>query len=122
MNSTKIEPTAGAGKTETTGEDFGEVGSRYDNGGDILCGGGASGASICVREVGNDPSAGDVPQGFPPLGGTTDGGNDTQMSTGWVHLCPIPLVFGYHSHHLSYRPVVETLEGHIHMRGHYPLL
>ena len=68
---------------ETTGEDFGELGSRYDNGGDILCGGGASGASICVREVGNDPSAGDGPQGFPPLGGTTDGGNDTQTSTGW---------------------------------------
>ena len=37
------EPVWGAGKVGTTGEAFGEGGSIYDNGGEILCGCGASG-------------------------------------------------------------------------------
>ena len=40
------EPIDGAGKMGTTGEDFGKGGRVQDNGGEVLCGGGARGASI----------------------------------------------------------------------------
>ena len=52
------EPTQEAGKVGTTGEAFGEVGSGQDNSGEILCGGGASSASVWVKDVGNDPPSG----------------------------------------------------------------
>ena len=39
----------------TAGEDIGKGGSGEENGGEVLCGGGASGASIWVRDVGTDP-------------------------------------------------------------------
>ena len=51
--------------------------------GDILCGSGASSAYIWVRDMGTDPPAGEIPRGFPPLGGTADGGHGPQISTGW---------------------------------------
>ena len=42
------ETPEGAGKMGTAGEDFGKVWSRKENGGEVLCGGGASGDSIWV--------------------------------------------------------------------------
>ena len=44
---------AGAGKVVTIGEALGEVGRGYENGREILCGGGASGASVWVRDLVN---------------------------------------------------------------------
>ena len=55
------EPTEGAGKVGTTGEYFWEGGSVQKNGGDILCGGGASSASVWVGDVGGDPLSGEGP-------------------------------------------------------------
>ena len=69
LDGSGTEPTAGAGKVGMTGEDFGEGGSGQENGKDILCGGGASSASVWVIDVGNEPPDVEVPQGFPPLGG-----------------------------------------------------
>ena len=66
-----------------TDETFGEGGSRQDNVRDILCGGGASGTSVWVIDLGNDPLAGEIPRVFLPPGGTADGGHGTQTATGW---------------------------------------
>ena len=66
-----------------TGKAFGEIGSGYENGKEVLCGGGASGASIWVRNVGTDPLSGETPAGFPPPGGMSDDGHGPQKSTGW---------------------------------------
>ena len=77
------EPMAGAGKVGMNGEYFGEGGSGQEKGGDILCGRGAIGASVWVIDIGNDPQSGEGPRGFPPPGGTADGGHGTQMSMGW---------------------------------------
>ena len=41
----------GAGGMVMAGKDFGKRGRGYDNGGEVLCGGGTSRASILVRDV-----------------------------------------------------------------------
>ena len=64
MDGGGTEPMAGAGKLGTTGEYFGEVRSGYENYGEILCGVVASGAYVWVRDVINDPPAGEGPGGF----------------------------------------------------------
>ena len=48
-----------------------------------LCARETSGVSDRVRDMGNDPPAGEVPRWFPPPGGTADVGHGTQTSTGW---------------------------------------
>ena len=73
----------GAGKVGTTGEAFGEKVSGQETGREILYDDGESGASVWVRDVGNDPSAGEGPQGFPPLVSTAAGGHGPQMSMEW---------------------------------------
>ena len=61
LDSGGTEPTAVTRKAGTNGEDFREGGSGYANGGEILCGGGASGASVWVKDVGNEPLVGEGP-------------------------------------------------------------
>ena len=67
----------------TTGEVFGKVGSKQENSGYVLCGGGARCAYIWVQDVGTEPPVVEIPQGLPPLGGAADGGHGPQTSTGW---------------------------------------
>ena len=71
-----------------TGEAFGEVGSGYENGGYILCGGGAIGDSVWILDMGNDPMAGESPRGFPPPGSTADGRHGIKTSMGWGMCVP----------------------------------
>ena len=54
------EPPEGAGKMVTAGKDLGKEGNRRENGGEILCGGGAIGAPVWVRYVVSDPLAGEI--------------------------------------------------------------
>ena len=54
----RIEPTEGTGKVGKTGRDFGKGWSGKDNDGEVLCGSGASGAYVWVRDMGTDPPVG----------------------------------------------------------------
>ena len=76
------EPAECTGKVGKTGEDFGKGGSRYENNGEVLCGGGASSASIWFQDMGNDPQFVEKSRGFPPQGSAVDGGHGNQTSTG----------------------------------------
>ena len=70
------------GKIGTDGEDIGKGGSGQENGGEVLCGSGASGAPVWVLDVGPEPLVGEIPRGVSPLGGTEDGGHGPQTSVG----------------------------------------
>ena len=83
LDGSGIESMEGTGKVGMNGESLGEGGIRWDNNRDILCGGGASGPSVWVRYMGDDHPDGEVPQGFPPPGGTVDGGHGPQTLMGW---------------------------------------
>ena len=49
---------------------------------EILCGGGASGDSVRVRNVGNDSPSGEGFRGFPTRGSKADGGHAHQTAMG----------------------------------------
>ena len=72
----------------TTGEVLGREGADMRTRGDLfVCG--ARGPYVWVRDVGNDPTAGEGPQGFPPLVVTADGGHGPQTLTEWNMSCNI---------------------------------
>ena len=77
-----MEPPEGTGKMGTADKDIGKGGSGQENGGEVLCGGGASSAPFWVQDVSPDPLVGEGPCGVSPTGGTADGGHGTQTSAG----------------------------------------
>ena len=66
-----------------TGKYFGKGGRGEENGGEVLCGGGASGASNWVQDVSTEPPVEEIPRGFPTPGGVANSGHWPQTSTGW---------------------------------------
>ena len=54
------EPPEEAGKMGMDGEDIGKGGSGLENGGDVLCGGGASGANFWVQDMGYETPVGEI--------------------------------------------------------------
>ena len=83
LDSGGTEPMEGAVKVGKSGEYFGKVGRGQDNGREVLCGGGASGASIWVQNMGTDSPVGEIPRWFPTPDGAADVRHGTQTSTGW---------------------------------------
>ena len=57
-----MEPPEDAGKMGTSGKYLRKVGSGYKNGGEVICGSGASGDPVCIRDVGPVPPVGEGPR------------------------------------------------------------
>ena len=70
-----MEPPEDAGKMGMSGKYLRKVGSGYKNGGEVICGSGASGDPVWFRDVGPDTPVGEGPHRFYPPVSTADGGH-----------------------------------------------